>query len=247
MWHTSRGDRTLLGAEAELVGHAVDALIDALITYIEDDSLHAESSSVASECYSGIRLFDDLTPSQRVALLHDVTEHLLTPTDAPLSLSAHAEAAVAAIFVEVRDQVAIEIDLFPDGSQSNQSDEVADYTWRQLVLAAHECVFVSPQDVEDVDLDVEPFPDDIELPDKDCTDIQQWEWIIESLTDAILWDRDYEMADSFLDVDPGVSQQRRRLLGIDDNYFTQVAPDPSGTEAIRLAERAQAIVRRKPR
>ena len=244
MWHTSRGDRTLRGAEAELVGHAVDTLIDALITYVDDDA--CEDESVASECYSGISLFDDLTPSQRIALLHDVTSHLLMPTDAPLPLSAHAEAAVAAIFVEIRDQVAIEIDLFPSRENPETSEE--DMTWRQLVLAAHECVFRSEHGPDDgFDFDFGPFPDEIELPPEDCDDIRQWEWLIESLTDAILWDRDYEMADSFLDVDPGVSRQRRRLLGIDDDYFTRVAPDPDSAETYRLATRTQAIVRAKPR
>ena len=247
MWHTSRGDRTLRGAEAELVGHGVDSIIDALVTYIDDE----DESATASECHSGIRLFDRLTPSQRIALLHDVTAHLLTPTETPFPLSAHAEAAVAAIFIEVRDQVAIEIDLFPDGPSDkadSSGDESEDVTWRQLVLAAHESVFRTEHTPEDgFDFDFGPFPDDIEIPDHACRDINQWEWLIESLTDAILWDRDYEMADTFLDIDPGVSQQRRRLLGIDDDYFTQIAPDPSSEEAYRLAARTQSIVRSKPR
>jgi hypothetical protein len=55
------------------------------------------------------------------------------------------------------------------------------------------------------------------------------------------------MADGFLDADPGVSQQRRRLLGIDDSYFMAVAPDPHPEEAMRLASRTRDIVRSKPR
>ncbi len=248
MWHTSRGDRTLLGAEAELVGHAVDTMIDALITHIDDDHLGSDEGSVASECQTGIPLFDNLSPSQRIALLHDVTKYLLTPTDSPLPLSAHAESVVAAIFNEIRDQVAIEIDLFPDGPRPVSDNPEENVTWRQLVLAAHKAVLRTPHDPSDgFDFDFGPFPSDIEIPNESCTDIGQWQILLESLTDAVLWDRDFELADSFLDIDPGVSRRRRRLLGIEDDYFTQIAPDPSSDETFRLAARTQSIVRSKPR
>ena len=246
MWHTSRGDRTLSGDEAELIGDGVDTLGDALVTHIDVDE--SDETTLAGDCHCGIPLFDDLTPAQRIALLHDVTAHLLTPTESPLPLSAHAEAAVAAIFVEIRDQVAIEIDLFPSGAEIVSDDPESDVTWRQLVLAAHNHVFrTTHQPSEGFDFDYGPFPNDIQIPAESCRDIRQWEWLIESLTDAVLWDRDYEMADSFFDIDPGVSRQRRRLLGIDDNYFTQIAPDPKSAEAYRLAARTQSIVRSKPR
>ncbi|NND97939.1 MAG: hypothetical protein HKN47_11485 [Pirellulaceae bacterium] len=251
MWQTSRGDRTLGGAEAELICHAVDAMIDALITHIVDDALDGDvldddEPHVASECETGISVYDHLTPSQRIALLHDVTEHLLTVTESTLPVSAHVEATVAAIFVEVRDQVAIEIDLFPEGPAESSDDPDANVTWRQLVLAAHKAVFRSVHEPK-VGFDSEPLPGEISMPSETNRDIGQWEYLIESLTDAVLWDRDYEMADSFLDVDPGVSQQRRRLLGIDDDYFTRVAPDPHSEETYRLAAQTQAIVRAKPR
>lgn len=248
MWHTSRGDRTLLGDEAELVGHAVDTMIDALITHIGDDNLDGDFDTVASECQTGIALFDNLSPSQRIALLHDVTKYLLTPTDSPFPLSAHAESAVAAIFSEVRDQVAIEIDLFPNGPSEISDDPEENVTWRQLVLAAHKAVLRTPHAPSDgFDFDFGPFPSHIEIPDESCTDIGQWQDLLESLTDAVLWDRDFELADSFLDIDPGVSRQRRRLMGIDDDYFVQIAPDPDSNEAFRLAARTQSIVRAKPR
>ena len=57
-------------------------------------------------------MYDSLSPCQRVGLLHDVARHLLTETESALPLSAPAEATVAATYVEIRDQVAIEIDLF---------------------------------------------------------------------------------------------------------------------------------------
>ena len=178
--------------------------------------------------------------------LHDVARHLLTPTDRPLPLSAAAEAAVAAIFVEIRDQVAIEID-FPQSSGPGNERLQAGAMWRQLVLRAYGDVCGAVHDADASDFGLDDLPDGIHIPDDSCEEIQQWEYLIESLTDAVLWDRDFEMAESFLDVDPGVSQQRRRLLGIDEEYFTRVAPDPKPDEVSRLVSRTRDIVRAKPR
>ena len=235
MWHTSRGDRTLVGAEGSLVGHAIETMIDTLLMHYDED-IDDES---AFQCESGIAAFDSLSTSQRLALLHDIARHLLTPTESALPLSATAEAAVAAVFVEIRDQVAIEIGLLRndvrlDGVDSNKT------AWRTLVLSAHRSVFgeLCATDVDD---------GRIERPSVDSRDMHAWEDIIEHLTDAVLWDRDFEMAESFLDVDPGVSRQRRRLLGIDDEYFTRVAPDPQPEELLNLVSRTRDIVRRKPR
>ncbi len=83
--------------------------------------------------------------------------------------------------------------------------------------------------------------------DVTSTDLRSWEMIVEELADSILWDRDFEMAEGFLDIDPGVSRQRRRLLGIDVEYFTRVAPDPRPEQAYQLASRTRVIVQSKPR
>jgi hypothetical protein len=239
MWHTSRGDRTLRGAEATLVGTAIDTMIEALLIHIDD----AFEETLAAECQSGIAVYDSLSACQRVGLLHDVARHLLTETESALPLSAAAEATVAAVFIEVRDQVAIEIDLFPTSRSRGET-----MTWRGLVLAAHEAVFRTPHSQEDgFEFDYGPFPDDIEIPEETCTEIHEWETLIDSLSDAVLWDRDFEMAEGFLDIDPGVSAERRRLLGIDEDYFTTVAPDPRPQEVLRLASKTRAIIRAKPR
>ncbi len=142
MWHTSRGDRTLCGSEARLVAQAIDTMIDTLLMHVDDD-LEADGARV---CQSGIAVFDALSPSQRIGLLYDVTRHLLTNTDSTLSLSSTTEAAVAAIFIEIRDQVAIEIDLFPDGLPDQPAWDHDDRPWRQLVLASCEDVFDNEQD-----------------------------------------------------------------------------------------------------
>lgn len=232
MWHTSRGDRTLRGEEALLVQTAIDIMVDALLVHIDD-----EHGDAAAECESGIAVFDSFSASQRIGLLHDVAKYLLTETATTLPLSAPLEATVAAVFVEVRDQVAIEIEFF-----SGRPQEQARPTWRQAVLAAYCEVMMDPDYGGGLDPHIEG-----ELPDESCEDIHEWEFLIESLTDAILWDRDFEMSDGFMDVDPGISNHRRRLLGISEDYFTSIAPDPRPDEVLQMISRTRDIVRAKPR
>jgi hypothetical protein len=228
MWHTSRGDRTLNGDEADLVSRAIEVMVAALLMHVDDDFEDA-----AMDCVSGIAVYDGCTPAQRIGLLHDVAKYLLTETNDPLPLSALTDATVAAIFIEIRDQIAIEIGLGEELAEEDQP------TWRKMVLAAHRAVFPSRADQEDI-----AGNDGIVASSRD---LRNWEVMVEDLADSILWDRDFEMAEVFLDIDPGVSRHRRRLLGIDDNYFTMVAPDPRPHEAFRLASRTRDIIRAKPR
>ena len=78
-------------------------------------------------------------------------------------------------------------------------------------------------------------------------EMARWEMVIESIADTILWDRDYEMSESFLDAAPELAKQRRELLGIDDEYYTAIAPDPTVDQIPRLLGSTRAIVRRRPR
>ncbi|MAI72492.1 MAG: hypothetical protein CMM01_16515 [Rhodopirellula sp.] len=228
MWHTSRGDRTLQGDEATLVREAIDTMVDVLSLHIDDDP------AGGAICESGIAVFDQLTSSQRIALLHDVAAHLLTDSgDAP-QLSAPLEATVAAIFKDVRDHVAIEVD-FPQSTEHARWVERPG--WRHLVASAFHSVTISEGDFENLE----------ELPLEASGDMHQWERVIDYLTDAILWDRDFEFSGNFLDMDPEILRERRQSLGIDDNYFTQIAPDPRPAEVAELVSATRKIVRQKPR
>ncbi len=236
MWHTSRGDRTLRGDEAALVRMSIESMIDTLLIHVDDEIDNEEAGADARiDCESGIPTYDALTISQRIALLHDVAMYLLTDTRGVLPLSAELEAAVAAIFIEIRDQVAIEID-FPSINNRRGGP-----TWRAMVRNAYDCVFAADETgLHDHEVDEE-------VPVAENREIYRWEYLIESLSDAILWDRDFEMADSFLDDDPGVSHHRRQLLGIDDEYFTSIARDPRPDEVYGLVSRTREIIRAKPR
>ncbi|MDB4654591.1 hypothetical protein OAE40_02305 [Rubripirellula sp.] len=228
MWHTSRGDRTLQGDEATLVREAIDTMVDVLSLHIDDDP----GGGVI--CESGIAVFDQLAPSQRIALLHDAATHLLTDIgDAP-RLSAPLEATVAAIFKDVRDHVAIEVS-FPQSTEHARWVERPG--WRHLVASAFHSVTISEGDFEYLE----------ELPLEASSDLHQWERVIDYLADAVLWDRDFEFSGTFLDMDPEILRERRRILGIDDDYFTQIAPDPRPAEVAELVSATRQIVRQKPR
>ncbi|TWU35328.1 hypothetical protein Q31b_54240 [Novipirellula aureliae] len=246
MWHTSRGDRTLRGSEAALVSLAIDTMIDALLVHLDEE----EEAVIAPECQSGISVYDSLTASQRIGLLHDVARHLLTDTKTILPLSATTEAAVAAIYTEVRDQVAIEIDLYSEKPQQGLPSEAL--FWRRAVSAAYQSlsqITHSNDPTWNPLVRIDHFLADgaATLPTTDSSDLEVWETLIDDLTDAILWDRDFELADSFLDIDPTLSLERRRLMGIDRDYFTYVAPDPRPDQVMRLIWNTRDILRSKPR
>ena len=201
-------------------------MVSALVVRVHDDF-----EEVAGDCSSGITIYDSCTLTQRIGLLHQVAVALLTADQEPPRLNALTDATVAAIFVEVRDQVAIEIRL---GNQEDGSDP---YAWRKMVQAAHLNCFDLRSDLDETDL----------IPSPDCGELSVWEGLINDLSELILWDRDFEMADSFLDLDPGVSQHRRRLLGIDDHYFCTVPSDPNPDSVFDLVCTTQQLVRSKPR
>lgn len=254
MWQTSTGNRTLHGAEARLVADAIDVMIDDL-----DEHFIVPDSPPPWQF--GISVFDNLGPTQQLAVLHDVATHLLIDTPEPLPLSATNEGAVGAIFEEIRDQIIMEIETSRSeiveslSAADEMAAEVAVFrrasdfvrpapSWRQRVLDA----FAETQAEDGCDEWIDEWEDDNLLPrsafDRDMT---RWEMLIESLADTILWDRDYEMAESFLDAAPDLAKQRRELLGIDDDYYIAIAPDPPAHEIPRLLGWTRSIVRRRPR
>ena len=248
MWDTSDGNRTLDGAEADLVRYAIDVMIDELQLSFDDDW----EEDTSWDCHCGVSVFDSLSAHQRVGLLHDAAKYLLTDTEIPPPPTATSDATIAAIFLEIRDQIHIEIDFGPsdqtetetptnsrlkkfdgNGLDANETAESPAH-WRGLVLAAYEAISQS---------DLSPP----RSPLINCADLETWELIVESLTDRILQDRDFELSGTFLDAAPDISDARKRLLGISKDYFTSLAPDPRPTEIAGLISKTRHIVRAKPR
>jgi hypothetical protein len=160
---------------------------------------------------TGVQVFDSLQPEQRLALLADVAQALRDPAIPIPRHTAVNEGAIAAVFAMLRNEVEGEI-LFTE--LETVSTEI-----RALVLAAAR--------------DTEQQPES--LPDIAEADIEEWEWVVEAILDRILWDRDYEMGDDFLDQPPEASRDLHSQVRIDPDYFTTVPrePDRAGMLAVR--------------
>jgi hypothetical protein len=163
----------------------------------------------------GLAIFDGLQWEQKTVQLAAVGGALLKTEVSAMPLTAVNEATVGVIFEHIRQSVQVEIDTSMD------IDESLDF-WRKKVLAV---------------IDDESWPADEPLPDSNCTDFGEWDWMIEAIGDGILWDDDWCDASFIMDVAPETANRRKDSLGIDDDYYRAIAPDPSEADiaAARVA------------
>ncbi len=148
--------------------------------------------------------FDDLQPNQRLALLAYVGSALLYEDQPAPELTAAAEATVGAVYEAVRLSVEMEIDQASEGHGKP--------IWRERVLAA-----CRQRGIE-------------ELPDAQSEDFDDWDVLVDSLAGSVLWDEDWRDSESLMDADPKAGRAVKELLGIDENYYTAVPPDPTDGE-----------------
>jgi hypothetical protein len=148
--------------------------------------------------------FDNLQPNQKLAVLAEVSSALLQEDRPMPRLTAVREAAVAAVYEAIMIWVEMEIDQAAEGLESP--------TWRELILAA-----CRERGIE-------------ELLDAESEKIGEWELLVCCLTDAVLWDEDWRDNESLLDADPKASRPVKKLLGIDEDYYVAVPPDPTDDE-----------------
>lgn len=233
MWHTPDGQRVIDGAEGELIRSSIYSLMEQLVESV---------SNPYGDCLeTGIKVFDELQMTQKLALIEKVATFLLTDTNEPLPLTAVNEAVVGAIFENIRQHVEMEVtcctllhEHLPD------ADEEDFFHWRRAVLDA-EFATLDPSEIEL--LQSEGF----QWPTVDCCELERWDELIEGLADHILWDRDYEMADSFLDDEPQMAAARKEVLGIDADYFVDLPPDTNDDCIDKVITSIEALVRSKPR
>lgn len=144
----------------------------------------------------GIPIFDNLTYNQKITILLVIAKGLFRADIPTLNLTALNEAAVAAVFEHLKLNLFVEIDE-NDGTKY----------WRTLVRnALVQLDYKNPPSLKTIDQD-------------------KWEFAIVFLSEQILWDTDYLM-DNLMDDSPEVSDQRKTLFGIFDDYFTDIAEDP---------------------
>jgi len=150
----------------------------------------------------GIECFDNLTFGQRISTLTTIGNGLLRKDIPLVRLTAVVEGAIAAVFQHLKYQIIYDIDT-PE-SRSN---------WRELVVAAR-------KEVEGKD-----------IPAPTCTDVKEWDFEMDQLSDRILWDADYESGHIFMDHPPDMSEWLKDMADISDNYFMAITDDLADTEA----------------
>ena len=230
MWHTAAGDRTLTGAEAKLLKESLGHVVD----MIERDADIDESWSF------DIPVFDSLAWQQKLALLAHVAAALFRD-DIPMpELTAVSEATVAVLFENVAQCIQIEIDFADD---LEPCDDGIDPTfWRKLVLAAIEDTDSKELGFMPTAAQPHPLADpECQMPAPACEVLDEWEWMLETLENYVLWDADYAMDDLFMDVDAKTSRRRRQELGINDDYYTAIAPDPTDGELEKIRESLRVL------
>jgi hypothetical protein len=211
MWWTSAGERVLHGAEWELVREGLTQVWD----FVEDEFRH-DTPSV-----SGVAVFDDLLPSQKLAMLALVGEALREERIPCPELTAHVEATIAVIFDNIRTSIETEIGLEGDGAEQE-----VQFFWRRLVMRA----------CREVDETWEE-----PLPVATCTDIEEWGILVDCLADRILWDYDFDMARDFLDKHPDEARIQKEEMGIPRDYFSRIAPDPTDEQLIGIRRKLREI------
>lgn len=205
--------RTSAG-ERILTGAEADLLRAALAH--ASKSIEDEIAGFTDTWEFGVVLFDRLEPSVKLALLAGVGWALLRETQDCPKLTAVSEAAIAALFQHISQSIQLEIDA---------QDELADpFYWRTRVLAVFKEV-----------------GDALELPDPECADGSEWDFLVDVLAQGILWDDDFDIAEEFLDAPPDVSESMRDSLSIDEAYFTAIPPDPRDADMTRVRARLAVL------
>ena len=166
-------------------------------------------------CKTGHAAFDALQPGQKLAMLALVGQALYGDALPSPEHTAHNEATIAAVFEEISLGLVQEVT-----DQERLPDEHAEF-WRTLVREAWMGI-----------ADPSMYP---RLPTS-CSDIDAWSTIVDLLSKQILWDYDFALGDRFLDADPDESRAAMQEMGIQPDYFTEIAPDPLDGELDRARE-----------
>jgi hypothetical protein len=147
----------------------------------------------------GVAPFDDLQRTQKLVVLYKSARGLLRPNEPVPKLTAVVESAVATVYEYAKERVYEEID---------DPDSAGETFWRSLVLEAAR---------KQVEID--------ELPEDTDSDKSTWTFLVECLAGGVLWDNDYESQAS-LDLPPEDSKRFRAALGMTEDYYTAIPPDP---------------------
>jgi hypothetical protein len=199
------GDRVLSEAEWALFRTGLDLLRNAIEDDIEAQTDHSDA---------GVRVFDRLTPEQKLALLADTARALRDAAIATPRHTAVNEGTIAAVFSLIRAELEAEFDIATWEGNDERPTEI-----RRLLRA------VGDESAERE----EP------LPAEAFTGAEEWDWLLEEFEGRIFWDADYEMGDEFLDLPRDEVRAKLQFYGIDPDYYLTVPdePDEAGLVAAR--------------
>ena len=215
VWHTSEGVRTLEGAEAHLVRELVHYLLDQILVGIDIDEAHR----------ADVPIFDALQPTQQLVMLYQVARGLLDSTAEPIELTAINEGTIYAMFCELRSLIEIEIDFQRMGDASDNTLRTAAIeAWSQH----HQW---SLDDGEDET-----------IPDRNSSNFDHWIWFVELIADQILWDRDFSLDELVADIPPEKADQLKAYLGIQQNYYSAIAPDVMEINIAEIRDMIHSLV-----
>ena len=151
-----------------------------------------------------VAIFNQLQPTQQLAVLHEVAFALLDSEVEILELTAIREATVYAIYKELNSLIDMEID-FSSVNESIRTNGQFDldsippeFQTRALVVAATQQANRPAKEWEDNEFKKQ----EILSPMVDSTELDRWSSTIEFLANRILWDRDFELESVFADHDP---------------------------------------------
>lgn len=227
MWWTPKGERVLRGSEWDLFCVGISTVWDIVEDTFDDPDL----------LKTRVKAFDDLQPNQKLALLGLVGKALRDEEEPSPNLTVYTEGTVAAVFRHIAAEVTMEIEMAGD------LDPDADATLlRRLVLSAALEIDIldeaedqdsaavvnrSEDDADEEDEDSKPWSP----PDVSSEDVDEWEFVVECLANRILWeDEDFEIGDKFLDADPRWKRAMLTKLNILEDYYVEIAPDPTDAE-----------------
>lgn len=173
-------------------------------------SLAAELRDQRDDHESDVPAFDALSFGQRVSTLQDVANGLLL-SDVPIAVHTAAnEAAIYAIYRQLHRMVVDELMVSDEGEE-----ECLDVRGMLSRVA-------STMRLEGT-------------PPSGCPDEAEWDALIETLSDRVLWDRDFEDGDLFLDSSQDTA--RSRLGGESEvlvPYFSAIPHDPPDVRVERI-------------
>jgi len=253
MWWTERGHQIMRGAEWALFAEGLDQVR----SEVEWEIGYGEPTETS------VRAFDELQPGQKLALLASVAEAMSDEAVPSPDLTSHIEATVAAVFRQIYFAVEAELVASKD---SDPAPSVPESTMmRQLVFDA----YIEVMAEEDPDFEIatvldsqltaagdehenQTVQDDDEIegeeadsyPPRAATsgDLSAWEAVIDLLSERFLWDRDYENGDVYLNKPPIESKFWKRQMGIKDDYYQAIPPDPADEGLIEVRRTLRRVL-----